>query len=593
MSVAAQSIRDELEWNETQKGYVLSSFYWGYALGQIPASYLMITGVFSPRWTFGLAILIPSILTLFVPYCARQSYGAALFIRMLIGLIESATFPACFSFFMKWVPRKDKTFMIATMLSGTYCGEIVGFSLAGGLINCSIPIGNDDYGGWPSVFYVFGLFGIVWFPIWVRYAYESPEEHPAITIDELEYIREGTYDDNKNSNKTHRPTNRQLQQSVDIDPQVIGEDLEAAFTRAFSKSIDPRDAHNNNNNNNNNSKYNFDSDSNDTTPGQSMRGLQSVDLDTDYGGSTLTTKLLNDKDKHQLQIQRAPLQVGSPLRLGTGTVIYDSEKLSLLHHDENAAERSELDTDSYYGESENDDDDDDDAVDFSRIPWGNILRHPGFWNLMWAGWCVGYIQFLLLSEVPSYLTDILGFDLSTAGILSTIPFAFMMILSISLGQFLYRMQKYNNWSTLKVRLFAQSIALGGPSLALLLCSYTTDDKWGSYIFIVIATMCVGGSQSGLSCAYLEFAPRFSPFINTLANAAGAAAGIVGPVLVSALITKNPNDPKDGWNTSFVISGIMCTSSVFIWYFFAANEVVDSCNTLLPKQPKQPKQQQQK
>lgn len=40
MSVAAPKMTDELNWTEAQKGYVLSAFYWGYALGQLPASFV-------------------------------------------------------------------------------------------------------------------------------------------------------------------------------------------------------------------------------------------------------------------------------------------------------------------------------------------------------------------------------------------------------------------------------------------------------------------------------------------------------------------------------------------------------------------------
>ena len=40
MSVAVSAMKDELGWTEEQKGYVLSAFYWGYAAGQLPASYL-------------------------------------------------------------------------------------------------------------------------------------------------------------------------------------------------------------------------------------------------------------------------------------------------------------------------------------------------------------------------------------------------------------------------------------------------------------------------------------------------------------------------------------------------------------------------
>lgn len=38
LSVAASDIVDSQGWSESQKGLLLSSFYWGYSLGQIPAS---------------------------------------------------------------------------------------------------------------------------------------------------------------------------------------------------------------------------------------------------------------------------------------------------------------------------------------------------------------------------------------------------------------------------------------------------------------------------------------------------------------------------------------------------------------------------
>lgn len=52
ISVAAQDMRDELHWTESQKGFVLSSFYWGYAVGQIPAS--RVAQRYGAKWTFGL-----------------------------------------------------------------------------------------------------------------------------------------------------------------------------------------------------------------------------------------------------------------------------------------------------------------------------------------------------------------------------------------------------------------------------------------------------------------------------------------------------------------------------------------------------------
>jgi MFS family permease len=136
-------------------------------------------------------VAIPSFLTMLVPMACRHSLGMALFMRVLIGFFESATFPAVYHFFPLWVPIAEKTFMIPFIVSGMYIGEIIGFSLSGALAGSTIYINGDFYGGWPSIFYVFGLAGLLWFPIWAYLAQESPASHPYITKEEVLYINRG------------------------------------------------------------------------------------------------------------------------------------------------------------------------------------------------------------------------------------------------------------------------------------------------------------------------------------------------------------------------------------------------------------------
>ena len=118
ISVAAQDMRDDLGWSETDKGYVLSSFYWGYAFGQVPSS--LLAGKIGAKWTFAFSILIPAILSLVMPWACRESLTAALILRCFLGLSASATFPSCFHFYPPWIPVAEKTVMIATVGSGMY-----------------------------------------------------------------------------------------------------------------------------------------------------------------------------------------------------------------------------------------------------------------------------------------------------------------------------------------------------------------------------------------------------------------------------------------------------------------------------------------
>lgn len=189
MSVAAPKMKIDLGWSESEKGYVLSSFYWGYALGQLPASRL--AQIYGAKHIFGLSVLIPSILTLIVPVACKESFPFALFIRGILGFFESASFPCLYHFFPNWIPISEKTIMIATVYSGMYIGEIIGFSLSGVIVEADVMMGGQNVGGWPGVFYLFGTIGILWYPYWLYMAYETPEDHKYMSDSELLLIRRG------------------------------------------------------------------------------------------------------------------------------------------------------------------------------------------------------------------------------------------------------------------------------------------------------------------------------------------------------------------------------------------------------------------
>jgi MFS family permease len=61
----------------------------------------------------------------------------------------------------------------------------------------ALPLGgflcvNGLDGGWPSIFYLFGLVGIIWFVIWMVCASDSPTKHKFIGENEQDYIVEQT-----------------------------------------------------------------------------------------------------------------------------------------------------------------------------------------------------------------------------------------------------------------------------------------------------------------------------------------------------------------------------------------------------------------
>ena len=60
--------------------------------------------------------------------------------------------------------------------------------------------------------------------------------------------------------------------------------------------------------------------------------------------------------------------------------------------------------------------------DFAAIPWKVIFTHPVSLTLLMMSFMYNWTLFMLLSEIPSFLTDALGFDLEESGLLSVAPY---------------------------------------------------------------------------------------------------------------------------------------------------------------------------
>ncbi|XP_063011981.1 vesicular glutamate transporter 3 isoform X2 [Melospiza melodia melodia] len=167
----------QFNWDPETVGLIHGSFFWGYIVTQIPGGF--ISNKLAANRVFGAAIFLTSTLNMIIPSAARVHYGCVMFVRILQGLVEGVTYPACHGMWSKWAPPLERSRLATTSFCGSYAGAVVAMPLAGVLV---------QYIGWSSVFYIYGMFGIVWYVFWLLHAYESPAVHPTITSEERIYI---------------------------------------------------------------------------------------------------------------------------------------------------------------------------------------------------------------------------------------------------------------------------------------------------------------------------------------------------------------------------------------------------------------------
>jgi ACS family sodium-dependent inorganic phosphate cotransporter len=178
MSVVAPVLMQEFGWDPAVMGTVLSAFFLGYFLTQIPGGWL------SDRWgakgILGGAVTWWSLVTMLTPFAHTTSSMMA--IRVALGLGEGMSPPCLYTSIARWVPVSERSRASAFIATGMYLGIIMAFPVA---------VWVMTHLGWPWVFYLFGAAGIVWSVVWFLLVTNNPEEHPRISPDEIQLILQG------------------------------------------------------------------------------------------------------------------------------------------------------------------------------------------------------------------------------------------------------------------------------------------------------------------------------------------------------------------------------------------------------------------
>ncbi|XP_065836113.1 sialin-like isoform X2 [Oscarella lobularis] len=108
-------------------------------------------------------------------------------VRIVQGLALGGTCPSAHAMWRKWAPPLERSKLVAISFAGINMGTAFAMPLSGLL--CESGFRSPPHQSkWPSVFYVFGGFGLVWCVAWFALVHDSPQSHPQISVKERDYI---------------------------------------------------------------------------------------------------------------------------------------------------------------------------------------------------------------------------------------------------------------------------------------------------------------------------------------------------------------------------------------------------------------------
>ena len=194
ISICMPAIEEELHFGPELVGIILSAFFWGYTVMQIPA------GWFADRFGPGKTILGSGLLwgTFQIITGFLHSSTAFMAVRALLGASEAPIYPASSKLQSVWLTKNERTRGAAIVDAGSPLGTAIG----GPLIVAFLAW----FGGWRGALMGAGLLTALIVLLCYPFVHADPDTSKRINKEEREYIQSALkeeYEGGSGTNKKH------------------------------------------------------------------------------------------------------------------------------------------------------------------------------------------------------------------------------------------------------------------------------------------------------------------------------------------------------------------------------------------------------
>ncbi|KAL4625052.1 sialin [Arapaima gigas] len=204
-----------------------------------------------------------------------------------------------------------------------------------------------------------------------------------------------------------------------------------------------------------------------------------------------------------------------------------------------------------------------------HIPWESICRSLPLWAIVVAHFSYNWTFYTLLTLLPTYMRNILGFSIQQNGLLSALPYLGCWVVALLGGQAADHLRETCLFSTASVRKAFTVTGMIGPAVFLLATGYTGCNYVLAVVFLTVSSSLGGLTASGFNINHLDIAPSYAGILLGITNSFATIPGMVGPVVARALTRYNT---LQEWQSVFLISAAINVFGATFYSMFGKGEV---------------------
>ncbi|CAG9774089.1 unnamed protein product [Ceutorhynchus assimilis] len=209
--------------------------------------------------------------------------------------------------------------------------------------------------------------------------------------------------------------------------------------------------------------------------------------------------------------------------------------------------------------------------DRGPVPWMKMATCLPLWAILVTQCGASWAFYTQLTELPTYMAQILHFDIQANSLLSALPYFTSWLTGMFIGTLAEWLLAKNYISLLTSYRICNSIGTIIPSVGLLGVAFVGCDKLAVQLLLAITGAFYGALYSSNNINHMALSPKYAGTMFGITNAAANITGFLAPYVVGLLV--NGQETLDQWNKVFYLAAAINIASNLFYISFASAEEV--------------------
>jgi len=203
------------------------------------------------------------------------------------------------------------------------------------------------------------------------------------------------------------------------------------------------------------------------------------------------------------------------------------------------------------------------------VPWLAIFTSGPVWALGITHVAQNYGFYTLLTELPTYMSTVLHFNIRENSLISALPYLLMLITGLVATRIADWVLSLGTDRTVVRKVF-NSCAIYLPAVLLVLAGYSGCNSTLTIALLCLAVGINGCHYAGYMCVHLDMASNYAGTLLGITNCAANIMGFVAPTVTGYIVGGHSDVPH--WRMVFFIAAMVyCVGNTVFLVFGTAKE----------------------